>query len=243
MKLRGKTAVITGGGSGIGAAIAQAFAGEGCRVVIAGRQVEKLKEVAKQFTSEPKIEVHEADVGNRESVNALFKWVAKEVGPVHILVNAAGINIKTRMMNDMQPEQWDQVMSVNATGVYNCVNCVLPQMRERRDGLIINISSTSGKRAGKLGGVAYSASKFAVSAFSTAVSGEVAQEGVRVTSICPGEVDTPILANRPVAVSAEHRARMLQPEDVAAAALMVAALPPRANVFEMIIKPTTQEFA
>jgi NADP-dependent 3-hydroxy acid dehydrogenase YdfG len=242
MKLGGKTAVITGGGSGIGAAIAKAFASEGCRVVIAGRQVEKLKDVAKQFSGEPKIEVHEADVGNRESTNALFKWVAEKVGPVHILVNAAGINIKTRMMADMQPEQWDQVMGVNATGVYNCMNSVLPQMRERRDGLIINISSTSGKRAGKLGGVAYSASKFAVSALSTAVAGEVSNEGVRVTSICPGEVDTPILANRPSPVSAEHRARMLQPEDIAAAALLVATLPPRAHVHEMIIKPTTQEF-
>lgn len=211
-------------------------------MVISGRQVEKLKEVTKQFSVEPKIEVHEADVGNRESVNALFKWVAEKVGPVHILVNAAGINVKTRMMADMQPEQWDQVMNINATGVYNCMNCVLPQMRERRDGLIINICSTSGKRAGKLGGVAYSASKFAVSALSTAVAGEVSNEGVRVTSICPGEVDTPILANRPTAPTADHRARMLLPEDIAAAALLVATLPPRAHVFEMIIKPTTQEF-
>jgi NADP-dependent 3-hydroxy acid dehydrogenase YdfG len=119
---------------------------------------------------------------------------------------------------------------------------VLSEMRKRRDGLIINICSTSGKRAGKLGGVAYSASKFAVSAISTAVAGEVSNEGVRVTSLCPGEVDTPILANRPSAVSDEHRARMLLPEDIAASALLIATLPPRAHVLEMIIKPTTQEF-
>jgi NAD(P)-dependent dehydrogenase (short-subunit alcohol dehydrogenase family) len=242
MKLQGKTAVVTGGGSGIGAAIAKSLAAEGCRVVIAGRQIEKLHAVAQQIKDEPAIEVHEADVADRASVKRLFAWVAEKIGPVHILVNAAGINIKNRMMAEMEPEQWDKVMAINATGAYNCIHAVLPQMRQRHDGLIVNISSTSGKRAWKLGGVAYSASKFAMTALSTAVANEEGVNGIRVTAICPGEVDTPILENRPKPVSAEHRARMLQPEDVAAAVLMVATLPPRAHVHEMIIKPTTQEF-
>jgi NAD(P)-dependent dehydrogenase (short-subunit alcohol dehydrogenase family) len=242
MKLKGKTAVVTGGGSGIGAAIAKSLAAEGCRVVIAGRQVEKLLEVAKQFKCEPAIEVHEADVADRANVNRLFAWVAENIGPVHLLVNAAGINIKDRMMAEMEPEQWDRVMAINATGAYNCIHAVLPQMRARHDGLIVNISSTSGKRAWKLGGVAYSASKFAMTALSTAVANEEGVNGIRVTAICPGEVDTPILENRPKPVSAEHRAKMLQPEDIATAVLMVATLPPRAHVHEMIIKPTTQEF-
>jgi NAD(P)-dependent dehydrogenase (short-subunit alcohol dehydrogenase family) len=242
MKLAGKTALITGGGSGIGAGIALALAGEGCRVAIAGRQVEKLREVAGRFKGKPAIEVFECDVAKRESVNQMFSRVAEAVGPVHILVNGAGVNIKTRSMAEMTPEQWDQVMAINATGAYNCIRAVLPQMRERRDGLVINISSTSGKRAWKLGGVAYSASKFAMTALSTAVANEVGAEGIRVTAICPGEVDTPILAHRPNPVTAEHRARMLQPEDIAAAVLMIANLPPRAHVAEMIIKPTVQEF-
>jgi NADP-dependent 3-hydroxy acid dehydrogenase YdfG len=242
MKLSGKTAVITGGGSGIGAAIAQAFAAEGARVIITGRHLDKLHQVATAFKGQPAIEVHEVDVADRASVNRLFAWIAEKIGPVHILVNGAGVNIKHRTMEEMQPQQWDELLTINATGAYNCMHAVLPQMRQRRDGLIINISSTAGKRAWKLGGVGYSASKFAMTALSTAVSNEVGTLGIRVTTICPGEVDTPILDNRPTPVTAEHRARILQPEDIAAAALLVANLPPRANVFEMIIKPTTQEF-
>jgi NADP-dependent 3-hydroxy acid dehydrogenase YdfG len=242
MELSEKTVVITGGGSGIGAAIAHAFAVEGARVIITGRHLDKLRQTAAAFKGQPAIEAHEVDVANRESVNRLFAWIAEKIGPVHILVNDAGVNIKNRTMEEMKPEQWDELLAINATGAYNCMYAVLPQMRHRRDGLIINISSTAGKRAWKLGGVGYSASKFAMTALSTAVANEVGPLGIRVTCICPGEVETPILENRPTPVTAEHRARILQPEDIAAAALLVAALPPRAHVFEMIIKPTTQEF-
>jgi NAD(P)-dependent dehydrogenase (short-subunit alcohol dehydrogenase family) len=242
MKLSGKNAVVTGGGSGIGEAIARGLAAEGCRVAIAGRSIEKLREAAAGYKGQPAIEVHAVDVADRASAHQLLAWAAKEIGPIHILVNAAGVNIKNRSMVETSPEQWDEIMAINATGVYNCMHAALPDMRKRRDGLIINISSTSGKRAWKLGGVAYSASKFALAALSTAVANEEAANGIRVTTICPGEVDTPILANRPTPVSAEHRARILQPEDVAAAALMVALLPPRAHVAEIVIKPIGQEY-
>jgi NADP-dependent 3-hydroxy acid dehydrogenase YdfG len=242
MKLLGKTAVITGGGSGIGAAVASALAAEGARVVIAGRHVEKLRDVAAEFKGEPAIEVHELDVADRANVNRLFAWIAEKIGPVHILVNAAGVNIKNRSMAEMRPEQWDQLLAINATGAYNCMHAVLPQMRQRRDGLIVNISSTSGKRATTFSGVAYNASKFALTGLSTAVANEERTHGIRVTSICPGEVDTPILDNRPTPPTAEHRARMLKPADIAAAVLLVATLPPRAHVAEIIIKPTTQEY-
>ncbi|HZZ30263.1 MAG TPA: SDR family NAD(P)-dependent oxidoreductase [Pirellulales bacterium] len=242
MKLSGKTAVVTGGGSGIGAAIATALAEQGARVVIAGRHEKKLREAADKFNGSPPIEFHEVDVADRASVTALFTWIAEKVGPVHMLVNAAGTNIKNRTLVEMRPEQWDELLAINATGAYNCMHAVLPQMRERHDGVIINISSTSGKRAWKLGGVAYSASKFALTALSTAAANEEGAHGIRVTAICPGEVDTPLMANRPTPPTPEHRARMLQPEDIAAAVLLVATLPPRAHVAEMIIKPTTQEF-
>jgi NADP-dependent 3-hydroxy acid dehydrogenase YdfG len=110
-----------------------------------------------------------------------------------------------------------------------------------QDGLIININSISGKRH-DAGGVAYSASKFALTALSTAAALEEGKNGIRVTSICPGEVDTPLLRRRPVPVSQENLAKILQPVDVAEAVLMVACLPPRAHVHEMIIKPTFQDF-
>jgi NAD(P)-dependent dehydrogenase (short-subunit alcohol dehydrogenase family) len=243
MRLAGKTAVITGGATGIGQAIAVALAHEGCRVAIAGRREDKLREAAAAWSGQPPILTHAVDVADRQSVAELFRWADEQLGKVDILVNGAGINTPQRTMADMPPETWDEVMAINATGAYNCTRAVLPGMRARGDGLIININSISGHRASMLGGVAYSASKFALTALSTAVALEEGKHGIRVTSICPGEVDTPLLRRRPVAVSPENLARILQPSDVAEAVLMVACLPPRAHVHELIIKPTFQDFA
>lgn len=241
-RLAGKTALVTGGATGIGQAIAIALAGEGCRVAIAGRREDKLREAAAAWQATPPILTHTVDVSDRASVAELFHWADQNLGHVDILVNGAGINTPKRMMADMPPETWDEVMAINATGAYNCIHAVLPQMRSRKDGLIININSISGQRASLLGGVAYAASKFAMTALGTAVALEEGKNGIRVTSICPGEVDTPLLGRRPVPVSAENLARILQPKDVADAVLMVACLPPRAHVYELIIKPTFQDF-
>jgi len=243
MRLKGKSAVVTGGGTGIGQAIALALAGEGCRVAIAGRREDKLRQAAASWRGDGEILTHVVDVANRESVAKLFEWARQKLGQVDILVCNAGMNTKLRSMSDMPPETWDQVIAVNATGTYNCMRAVLPEMRQRKDGLIIVIDSISGKRASVLGGVAYNASKHAVTALCTTVALEEGKNGIRVTSICPGEVDTPLLDDRPVALTAEHRSRILMGEDVAAAALMVACLPPRAHVHELIIKPTWQDYA
>ncbi len=240
--LHGKTALVTGGGTGIGWGIAAALAGEGCRVAITGRRTEVLQQAAASWVGQPAMLVHECDVSDRQEVNRLFAWAAEKLGPIDILVNSAGINIKNRMMGNMPPEEWDRVLKVNATGVYNCMYAVLPQMRERQDGLIVNISSISGRRAAALGGVAYNASKFAMAALGISVANEEIANNIRVTNIYPGEVDTPILENRPVAVSAERRAKMLLPEDLGAMVVALAKLPPRAHVPELIIKPTSAEF-
>jgi NAD(P)-dependent dehydrogenase (short-subunit alcohol dehydrogenase family) len=243
MKLDGKTALITGGGSGIGAGCALALASEGCRVAIAGRRIDNLNDVASRSHGPLPILSHVVDVADRSSVAKLFRWAQAELGRIDILVNCAGVNVRGRSMQEMTPEDWDKVISINATGAYNCIREVLPQMRQRRDGLIVNINSTSGVRAGLLGGVAYSASKFAMAALGTTVAQEVRELGIRVTNIYPGEVDTPILDHRPTPVTAEHRARILQPEDVAAVLVTIAALPPRANVSDVIVKPTIQPFS
>lgn len=243
MRLAGKSALVIGGGTGIGQAIALALATEGCRVAIGGRREEKLRESAAAWQGEPKILTHAVDVADRASVDQLVNWAEQSLGKIDILVNGAGINTPQRTMADMPPETWDEVIAINATGAYNCIRAVLPQMRTRGDGLIVNINSISGHRASMLGGVAYSASKFALSALGTAVALEEGKNGIRVTSICPGEVDTPLLRRRPVQVSAEQLAKILQPSDVADAVLMVACLPPRAHVYELIIKPTYQDFA
>lgn len=186
--------------------------------------------------------VHASDVADRDSVQELFEWADGELGRVDILVNSAGINVPKRKMAELDPADWDKLIQVNATGAYNTIRAVLPQMRERKDGLIINISSIAGLRASLLGGVAYSASKFAMTVLGTCVGLEERENGIRVTNVYPGEVETPILDARPNPVSAEHRARILQPEDIAAMVVTVASLPPRAHVPDLVIKPTTQEF-
>ena len=146
-------------------------------------------------------------------------------------------------MERIEPESWDYIMAVNATGAFNVAAEVLPHMRDRGDGVIVNVTSTAGCRASDLGGAAYSASKHAMDAFTKVLSLEEGGRGIRATVIAPGEVDTPLLDVRPVAVSEEHRARILRPEDVAAAVLFVATLPPRAHVPELIIKPIGQAFS
>lgn len=238
--LAGKTALVTGGGSGIGQAIALALAQAGCRVAITGRRAEVLERAAAAREGTPLL-WHVSDVADRQSVDELLAWVDEQLGPLDILVNNAGINVARRSLAELAPDDWDRLLAVNATGAYNCLRAVLPAMCQRGEGVIINISSIAGLRAGLLGGVAYNASKFALRALSTSAALEAGPHGVRVSTIFPGEVNTPILDQRPVPVSAQRRAAMLQPEDVAAAALLIASLPPRAHIPELVIKPTGQE--
>ena len=234
---------ITGGGTGIGAGIAKELAIAGAKVSVGGRREAPLRTLSDSVDSPNPIRTCVVDVANNDSIKAFFSDVRNNVGPVDILVNSAGINIVNRRMADMDPDDWDRVMQINASGAYRCIHQVLPSMRDRRDGLIINISSVAGKRAIALGGIAYCASKFAMTAMGTAVANEVSEQGIRVTNIYPGEVNTPILENRPVAVSDEHKASVLQPEDIAGIVLAICQLPPRACVPEIVIKPTIQHWA
>ena len=240
--LEGKIVAITGGGTGIGAGIARVLAKAGCRVTIGGRRHDRLQEVANSIKADTEIRTKTIDVADSDSIKNFFADVRESVGNVDILVNSAGINIQKRTMADMVPEDWDRVMQVNATGAYRCIYEVLPAMRARKDGIIINISSVAGKRAIALGGVVYCASKFAMTALGTAISNEVSDEGVRVTNVYPGEVNTPILENRPNPVSQEHKDAILQPEDIASLVLGICSLPPRAHVPEIVIKPTIQQW-
>ncbi|MCA8996635.1 MAG: SDR family oxidoreductase [Planctomycetaceae bacterium] len=242
MSLAGKSVLVTGGGTGIGEGCALAFAEAGAKVAISGRREDKLKAVAEKFSGEPTIEYHAADVADRAQCEELINWATEKLGKIDILLNSAGINIVKRKIAELAPEDWDKLMQVNATGAFNTIHFVLPQMRERKDGLIVNISSIAGLRASLLGGVAYSASKFAMTSLGTCVGLEERQNGIRVTNVYPGEVETPILDARPVPVGPEHRARILQPSDIAAMVVAIAQLPPRAHVPDIVVKPTTQEF-
>lgn len=240
--LTNKAVVITGGGTGIGAGIARELALAGCRVMIGGRREEPLRQLASSVQSPQPIALAKLDVAHDESIRDFFAAAREQIGDVDILVNSAGINIQNRTMAAMDPADWDHVLRVNATGAYRCMLEVLPAMRQRRDGVVINISSVAGKRAIQLGGIVYCASKFAMTALGTAVANEVRLEGVRVTNVYPGEVNTPILEKRPTPVSQEHKDAILQPEDIAAMVGAICRLPARAHVPEIVIKPTIQEW-
>jgi NADP-dependent 3-hydroxy acid dehydrogenase YdfG len=237
--LTDKVAIITGGGTGIGQAIAAAFVEAGAKVALVGRRAEPLEGTAAGLASD-QVWCCPCDVADRNAVNRMGQAVAERFGTVSILVNNAGTNTNPRSLSEVKPEDWDLTVAVNLTGVFNTTRAVLPGMRQQRAGLIINISSIAGLRAGALGGAAYSASKHGVVALNHVINEEEVSYNIRACVICPGEVETPLLARRPVMPGPEHRAQMLQPEDLAAAALFVANLPPRACVAELIIKPTVQ---
>jgi NADP-dependent 3-hydroxy acid dehydrogenase YdfG len=239
-KLQGKTALVTGGGSGIGLAVAQLFLREGARVFITGRDNDKLRQAADTLAGTDRLAFAPTDVAEAEQVKALVGRVNDRFGPIDILVNNAGLNIKERTFRQLTPETWQLLIRANLDGAFYCTHAVLPQMLQRRGGVIININSIAGKRAGPLGGAAYAASKFGMSALGICLAAEEKDSGIRVSNIYPGEVDTPILAVRPQPVSEEHRRQILQAEDVAAAVLFVAALPPHVSVPELVIKPTSQ---
>lgn len=242
MSLENKVVLVTGGSSGIGLAIAKALAKEGCRVAITGRDVEKLQRAAESSQGKMALLWHPCDVADRQAVGQLFAWVEKVLGPVDILINSAGINIRRRAVAELEPADWERVIAVNLHGAFYCIQAALPAMRAKGEGLIINISSISGKRALKYSGAAYCASKFGMTALGTCVGIEEWPHGIRVTNIYPGEVDTPILEHRPTPVPPERRAQMLKPEDVAACVVMVAKLPRHVLVPELVVTPLYQEY-
>jgi NAD(P)-dependent dehydrogenase (short-subunit alcohol dehydrogenase family) len=241
-RLDGRTALVTGGGSGIGLATAKAFLADGATVAIVGRSWDKLRTASAELNAGDRLLTHPTDVSDRFQVAALIDLVTRRFGRIDILVNNAGANVKNRAIKDMDIETWDRQIAANLNSAFYCTFAVLPQMRARKDGVIVNISSISGKRATPLGGAAYSAAKFGMSALGVCLGVEEKDNGIRVSNIYPGEVDTPILENRPVALTQDHLAKILKPEDVAAAVVFVCTLPPRAHVPELVITPTSQAY-
>lgn len=243
--LANKIAIITGGGTGMGRGIALRFAEHGARVYILGRRLEPLLEVveiSKKANPDGQIIPVSCDVSSEAEVAKVFGKILSEVPRLDILVNSAGLNIANRKADVLSVADYRKVMSANVDGAFYCIHAVIPQMRKQGDGLIINISSVAAKRGLPLAGSAYCASKAAMSAMGSTISAELHPYGIRVANICPGEVNTPILDQRAVPPPQEKRVMMLQPEDIADATLMIAKLPPRAHVPELVIKPTNQDF-
>ena len=240
--LRGRVAWITGGGSGIGLAGGLELARAGAHVIISGRSRETLLASEKQIKAVGSCEAISLDVSDQREVAKAGAEMQKRHGRVDILINSAGINHPKRNFRSVSIDGWNQIVAVNLSGMFYCVQSVLPGMRERKDGLIINVASWAGRYASTLTGPGYNATKRAVIALTESINMEECMNGVRATSILPGEVATPILEKRPVPPSQEERARMLQADDLGKTILFVASLPARACVNELIISPTWNRF-
>lgn len=242
--LNGKVAWVTGGGSGIGLAGAEELVKAGARVVVSGRTEKTNREAEKKLKALGDAEAVLLDVADKKAVFAAAADIEKRHGRIDILVTSAGTNISgpRRNFKTMSAEGWDDVVAINLNGLFYCCLAVIPGMRARKDGLIINISSWAGRYASALTGPAYNATKRAVIALSESINMEECANGIRATSILPGEVATPIMEKRPVPPSKEERARMAQPEDFGKAILFVATMPARSCVNELVIAPTWNRF-
>ncbi len=240
--LKGKVAWVTGGGSGIGLAGAIELVKAGAHVVISGRTQATNDSALAELKSLGSAEAILLDVADKKAVQAAAGAILKQHGRIDILVTSAGTNATKRNFDVVTPEGWDDVVAINLSGLFYCVHAVLPAMRKQKDGLIVNVSSWAGRFASKLTGPAYNATKRAVIALTESINMEECTNGIRATSILPGEVATPILRKRPVPPSKEEQDRMTQSEDLGAAILFVATMPARTCVNELIIAPTWNRF-
>ncbi|MEK6209335.1 MAG: SDR family oxidoreductase [Pseudomonadota bacterium] len=239
ISLTGKVAWITGAGTGIGLAGAKALAEAGATVVMSGRRKEVLAlEAEKIRIKGGKSEVEALDVSDAKAVKKTAAAILSRHARVDILVNSAGLNVPNRYWKNQTIEGWKEVIGINLDGSFYTTHAVLPSMRAKKDGLIINVSSWAGVYHPKLTGAAYNASKHAVTAMTETINMEECANGIRACAICPAEVATPIMDRRPVPPSAEDRARMLQPEDLGNTIRFIAQMPPHVCVNQVIISPT-----
>lgn len=234
-----KTTIVTGAGSGIGEKTAEMLAAEGANVVLVGRRLEPLQEVADRITASGGAAIaHSADLTVGDQAAGVAAFTLEAYGQIDVLVNNAGFSSKVRSVRYVRPVEWDAVFKVNMEGVYRLTQACLPGMIDRGDGTIITTSSMSALRPGILGGSPYSAAKAAVRAFSHGLNSELRGEGIRATVIVPGEVDTPILQGRPSVPDADARQTMMQPEDVARCIHLAATLPQRTVIEELVVMPS-----
>ncbi len=230
MNLQGKSALVTGGGRGIGRAIALALAGEGCAVAVCARTAAEVEETARLIEAAggralPIV----SDVSSESDAESTVARALGAFGGLDVLVNNAGVFALAPVV-ETTVEEWDRVMAVNARGTFLFSRAALRHMRERGAGAIINITSTAGKRA-YAEQSAYVAAKHAVQGFTKALALEAQAYGVRVHAVCPG-----VVATRMSAVTHADRPDRMQPEDVARAVVYLLSLSPNAVVDELVLR-------
>lgn len=227
--LTDKIAVVTGAGSGIGEAIATLLHEEGAKVVLAGRNKDKLQNVANQLAQDS-VKVVPTDVTKKEEVDELIKIAQQTFGGLDIVINSAGQMLSSKV-TDYQVDEWDSMIDVNIKGTLYTAQAALPTMLEQSSGHLINIASISGFEVTKSSTI-YSATKAAVHTITQGLEKELAKTGVKVTSISPGMVDTAITA----AYNPSDR-KKLDPQDIAEAVLYALTQPSHVNVNEITVRP------
>ena len=236
LRLRGKTAVVTGGSSGIGYAIARALAAEGCEVVITARDAASLKRSGSHLTAElqsgAQIVPMACDVRDPDSVRALFDFVGKRFAKLNVLVNNAGISQPPTSVEDTSVEMWHDIVETNLTGVFLCTRAALPLMQAGAT-IINNISAAAKQVFPKFS--AYTAAKTGAYGFTLALRDELIPRGIRVTALMPGATSTPIWQQIIPDMPREH---MIDVDSVAQAVLYAVLLPPQANLSEFLLTPT-----
>src|SRR5207248_8662023 len=180
--------------------VARQMLAEGARVAITGRSADKLRRAAAELGAGDRVVYHPADLADPAQAEAMVEEVIARLGRVDVLVNNAGMNVKERSFRELTPERWHEMLGANLHAAFHCLHAVVPHMRQRGGGLIVNVNSISGKRAHPLGGLAYVAAKFGLRGLSLGLAAEEKDSKVRVSSVYPGEVNTPILYARHSAV-------------------------------------------
>lgn len=233
-------ALITGASSGIGRATALAFAQAGIHLALVSRTQAKLETVAADVASYGvKVGCYPIDLLHVESVREKMGAIAASFGPIDLLVNNAGMGYTGTLAN-MPLSDWQHVLALNLTSVFQCIQGILPTMRARQQGTIINVSSIAGHQVFPEWG-AYCVSKFGLVALSKTLAAEERQHGIRVVTIAPGSVNTPLWDTDTVHADFD-RSAMLTPETVAQAILYTALLPQNAVVEELTLMPNAGTF-
>jgi len=237
--LKGSVAWVTGAGSGIGEAVAIRLAALGATVVLSGRRKEPLESVARRIAAAGGTAwARPGDLSRAATAERVVAAIDRRYGRLDIVVNNAGLNVLERSWQQASAATIDTVLGANLSSAFYCALAALPLMRRQGGGLLIHTSSWAGRFVSRITGPAYTAAKHAVVAMSHSLNMEEFVNGIRSTVILPAEVATPIMDKRPVPVSAEDKARMLQPEDLAALVEHVATAPPHVCINEVLISPT-----
>lgn len=234
MDVHSTVALITGASSGIGRAIAQALAAEGASVALASRDERKLRDVAAGLPRRAQSLILPTDVGDEAQVRRMVDRTVERFGRIDLLVNNAGFGI-FKSLTELTVEEFDNVIGVNLRAPFLCMKYVLPGMYARKRGTVVTISSVAG-RHGFAGGGAYCSSKFGVMGLTECAFQEARSHNVRIVTICPGSVDTAFFDE--AHTTSPNRGTILKPEDVAETVMLALALPERALIRELDIRPT-----